>query len=237
MSLALRDLGRDAVLAEVANTSTALALAQWARGHDVAAEEIVPGARTVLFDGTDPAALRDVLAGFEPGEAGEPGPLVEVPVTYDGPDLAFVAQAWGCSEDEVADRLEALELVSAFCGFAPGFAYLSGLPDQMTVPRLDRPRTRVPAGSVALADTWCGVYPVASPGGWRLIGRTDLAVWDATRRDPALLAPGVRVRFRDASSLGSSTQGFRDASSLGSSTQGFRDASSLGSSTQGFVPR
>lgn len=205
--LDLRDIGRDAVLVEVADTATALALAQWARGHDVAAADIVPGACTVLFDGTDPVALRSALAGFEPGLAGPPGPLVEVPVAYDGPDLGFVAQVWGCAEDQVAARHAEVAFVSAFCGFAPGFAYLSGLPEPMRVPRLDRPRTRVPAGSVAIADRWCGVYPVGSPGGWRLIGRTDLSVWDAERPDPALLAPGVRVRFREASAAGFSSPG------------------------------
>ncbi len=85
--------------------------------------------------------------------------------------------------------------VAAFSGFAPGFAYLAGLDDEHAVPRLDSPRTRVPAGSVALAGTWCGVYPTASPGGWQLIGHTDARLWDVERDPPALLAPGTRVRF------------------------------------------
>ena len=88
--------------------------------------------------------------------------------------------------------------MSAFCGFSPGFAYLAGLPEELAVPRLDTPRTKVPAGAVALAGTWCAAYPTASPGGWRLIGRTDAALWDAAREQPALLAPGTRVRFRPA---------------------------------------
>jgi KipI family sensor histidine kinase inhibitor len=83
--------------------------------------------------------------------------------------------------------------VSAFCGFAPGFAYLSGL--GTSVPRLATPRTRVPAGSVALAGTWCGVYPVTSPGGWQVIGHTDATLWDPGRAEPALLSPGTRARF------------------------------------------
>ena len=88
-----------------------------------------------------------------------------------------------------------IEFVSAFCGFAPGFAYLAGLPEEYAVPRLDSPRSRVPVGSVGLAGSWCGVYPSESPGGWRLLGHTDLTLWDPDRSEPALLAPGTRVRF------------------------------------------
>ena len=84
------------------------------------------------------------------------------------------------------------------CGFAPGFAYCTGLPPELAVPRLDRPRARVPAGSVGLAGEYTGVYPSASPGGWRLLGRTDAVLWDAAATQPALLAPGTRVRFKEA---------------------------------------
>ena len=140
----------------------------------------------------DADALSGALGAWTPGERA-PGRQVEIPVVYDGPDLETVAAHWGCEPDEVADRHQAADLVSAFCGFAPGFAYLSGL--EVSVPRLVTPRTRVPAGSVALAGTWCGVYPVASPGGWQIIGTTDAVLWDARRAEPALLAPGTRVRF------------------------------------------
>ncbi len=119
-------------------------------------------------------------------------------MVYDGPDLEDVAGLWGVEPAEVVARHTRLELVSVFCGFAPGFAYLSGLPREWAVPRLDSPRSRVPVGSVALADTWCGVYPTASPGGWRLLGRTDATLWDVHRDPPALLAPGTRVRFVEA---------------------------------------
>jgi KipI family sensor histidine kinase inhibitor len=121
---------------------------------------------------------------------------VELPVVYDGADLDRVAELWSTDPRGVARRLGGLELVAAFSGFAPGFSYLSGLPAELAVPRLDSPRPRVPAGSVAIADTWCGVYPTASPGGWSLVGRTDAVTWDQAREQPALLAPGTRVRLR-----------------------------------------
>jgi KipI family sensor histidine kinase inhibitor len=193
-------VGRDAVLVEVADSGEALSLATWARERSLALD-VVPGVETVLLDGLgeghDVAALDDLLATWTP-TATEPGPAVEIAMTYDGPDLEDVAAAWGCGVDEVVARHRATPFVSAFCGFAPGFAYLSGL--EQDVPRLATPRTRVPAGSVALAGRWCGVYPTDSPGGWRIIGHTDAELWDPSRARPALLAPGTRVRFRDAAS-------------------------------------
>ncbi len=192
-------MGRGAVLVEVGGPAEALSLALWARGARVMAEEIVPAARTVLFDGlTDVEGLEDALASWTPGVETAIGPLVEIPVEYDGADLEDVADRWGTDVDGVVAQHSELEFVSAFCGFSPGFAYLAGLPDHLAVPRLDSPRSKVPAGAVALAGTWCAAYPTASPGGWRLIGRTDAALWDAARDQPALLAPGTRVRFRPA---------------------------------------
>ena len=194
--LALRPFGPDAVLAEVADSAAARSLAAYARAAGVAAGEVVPGARTVLFDAVaDRAALELALSRWVPDAEPEPGELVELPVTYDGADLADVAERWGTDVAGVVARHGAVEFVSAFCGFAPGFAYLAGLPEEYAVPRLDRPRAKLPPGSVGLAGSWCGVYPSASPGGWRLLGRTDATLWDPDRSRPALLAPGTRVRF------------------------------------------
>lgn len=190
-------IGRRAVLVEVDDAASASSLAAWARGAAVPADEIVPAARTVLFDGLcAPEALGDALAGWTPDAEAGAGELVEVEVRYDGPDLETIAAHWGIAADEVAAAHSAVEYVASFCGFAPGFSYLAGLPEARAVPRLDSPRSRVPAGSVALAGTWCGIYPTASPGGWQVLGTTEAVLWDASRPEPALLPPGTRVRFR-----------------------------------------
>jgi KipI family sensor histidine kinase inhibitor len=166
---------------------------------ELAAIEIVPGARTVLLDGlTDPEDTAGLVAAWAPPPAAGtvPGPLVEIIVRYDGVDLAAVAGEWDVSVPEAVDRIAGTELRVAFCGFAPGFAYLTGL--RWPVPRLETPRPRVPAGSVALAGEYAGIYPTASPGGWRLVGSTDAVLFDIDRDPPALLAPGTRVRLAAA---------------------------------------
>jgi KipI family sensor histidine kinase inhibitor len=115
---------------------------------------------------------------------------------FDGPDLAEVADLTGRSAGAVVEALTSTEFTAAFVGFAPGFAYLTGLPPQLHVPRRPTPRTRVPAGAVGLAGPFAGAYPRASPGGWQLVGRTDAVLFDVDRNPPALLVPGARVRFR-----------------------------------------
>jgi KipI family sensor histidine kinase inhibitor len=163
---------------------------------ELAAAEIVPGARTVLLDGlADPEETAGLVAGWSPPPAAStaPGPLITITVWYEGEDLAAVAAEWDVPVAEAVRRIAGTELRVAFCGFAPGFAYLTGLP--WPVRRLDTPRPRVPAGSVALAGEYAGIYPTASPGGWRLIGHTDAELFDVRRDPPALLAPGMRVRL------------------------------------------
>lgn len=153
------------------------------------------GATTVLLRGR-PADLRSLVGATEPADPSDvAGREVEVPVVYDGPDLDAVAQHCGLEADEVVRRHVASRWTVAFAGFAPGFAYLSGGDPRLEVPRLERPRPRVEAGSVGLAGRFSGVYPRPSPGGWRLIGRTDAPLWDLDRDDPALLQPGDVVRF------------------------------------------
>ncbi|MFE1186260.1 5-oxoprolinase subunit B family protein [[Kitasatospora] papulosa] len=160
--------------------------------------EIVPGARTVLLDGVEDRALAGRLRSWTVPrlDRGE-GEAVEIPVVYDGPDLADVAEAWGVAVDEVPRLHARTEFRVAFCGFAPGFGYLTGLPGHLSVPRRTTPRTRVPAGALALAGPYTGVYPRTSPGGWQLIGRMPgpEALWDPGREPAALLGPGTRVRF------------------------------------------
>ncbi|MER5206891.1 5-oxoprolinase subunit PxpB [Streptomyces sp. NPDC002825] len=168
-----------------------------ATGALPAVREIVPAARTVLLDGVDaPERLAAELTGWEPAALhARVGQAVEVPVRYDGPDLPEVAALWGVSVEAAVRIHTAAEFRVAFCGFAPGFGYLTGLGERYEVPRRATPRTAVPAGSVALAGPYTGVYPRSSPGGWQLIGTTDVVLWDAEREPAALLTPGTRVRF------------------------------------------
>ncbi|MHA5053534.1 5-oxoprolinase subunit PxpB [Streptomyces sp. SD15] len=194
-------VGDRALLVEVSSGEAAQALhAELVRRRaegSLSVREIVPAARTVLLDGLDdPVRLATRLPTWEipplPARAEE---VLEIPVRYDGPDLADVAALWGVPEEEVPEIHAAAEFRVAFCGFAPGFGYLTGLPSRYDVPRRATPRTAVPAGSVALAGPYTGVYPRSSPGGWQLIGTTDAVLWDHARVPAALLAPGTRVRF------------------------------------------
>ncbi|MFF3000016.1 allophanate hydrolase subunit 1 [Streptomyces sp. NPDC057950] len=194
-------VGEHALLVEVASGEEAQSLhAELLRRRadgSLTVQEIVPAARTVLLDGLDdPVRLASRLPAWDiPPLPARAKDAVEIPVRYDGPDLAEVAARWGVPEHEVPEIHAAAEFRVAFCGFAPGFGYLTGLPSRYDVPRRPTPRTSVPAGSVALAGPYTGVYPRSSPGGWQLIGTTDAVLWDHARVPAALLAPGTRVRF------------------------------------------
>ncbi|AKJ15310.1 allophanate hydrolase [Streptomyces incarnatus] len=203
-SVQVRLAGRHAVLVELPDAEHTAAfhaevLRRRAAGTLPPVVEIVPGARTVLLDGVaHPEELARRISHWDvPTRAADGGGVVEIPVRYDGPDLAQVAALWGVAVHEVAARHSAHTFRVAFCGFAPGFGYLTGLPAELHVPRRDTPRTRVPAGAVALAGPYSAVYPRATPGGWQLIGTMPdpTALWDLGRDQPALLTPGTRVRF------------------------------------------
>jgi KipI family sensor histidine kinase inhibitor len=125
----------------------------------------------------------------------EGGRAVEIPTHYDGPDLAETAERSKLSVDDLIGLHSGREYRAFFLGFLPGFAYCGVLDPRIVAPRLVRPRERVPAGSVAVADGQTSVYPFDSPGGWRLIGRTDVRVFDSGRDPPVLIGPGDRVRF------------------------------------------
>ncbi|WP_445620114.1 5-oxoprolinase/urea amidolyase family protein [Kushneria sp. Sum13] len=163
---------------------------------------IIPAARTLLMYFTPSRISAAQLARAlrtRPVSGGghQHSELIEIPVCYNGEDLDDVARLLDMSTDEVIRRHGEHEYQVAFCGFAPGFAYLSGGAG-FDVPRRDSPRTRIPAGSVALAGTFSGIYPTDSPGGWQLIGTTPLEMWDLHREPAALLQPGMRVRFTES---------------------------------------
>jgi KipI family sensor histidine kinase inhibitor len=201
---AVMDYGDRALLVECASADDVLALTDTVRdAHLPGVIDVVPAARTVLVTLDDPvlqAATRSRLAGIDvttPEEqAAEHGPRVVIDVVYDGADLAIVAGDLGMAVEEVIDAHTRTPWRVGFCGFAPGFAYLIDGDPRLNVPRRAEPRSRVPAGSVALAGAFSGVYPRDSPGGWQLIGRTDAVLWDINRSQPALLTPGTRVQFR-----------------------------------------
>ncbi|MBJ2162384.1 5-oxoprolinase subunit PxpB [Acidovorax sp. IB03] len=193
----------NALLVELADLDQTLALLASLQRHPPhGVEELVPAARTILVEYRASATraetlVQDIAARSLTQRAERSDTLIEIPVHYNGEDLAEVAQILGITADEVVQRHTGSEYTVAFTGFAPGFAYLSGGHPSLNVPRRSTPRTRLPAGSVGLAGTFSGVYPQASPGGWQIIGTTPVAMWDITRAQPALLQPGYRVRFVD----------------------------------------
>lgn len=209
---AVLSCGEHAVLVEVGGLDQVLAFTH-ALGEAVAAQtpglsdivDIVPAAQTVLVVVDENAALgavRKALAALPVADIGQvplSEEVVEIPVRYDGPDLEEVAQRTGLSVRGIIAAHTGTDWRVAFGGFAPGFAYLSWGDPRLAVPRRPKPRTSVPSGSVGLAGEFSAIYPRSSPGGWQLIGQTDVVVFDAARKPPALLQPGMTVRFVEVS--------------------------------------
>jgi KipI family sensor histidine kinase inhibitor len=199
-------IDRSTVLVELPGLDEVLALqASLAAVPIDGIQELLPAARTLMLRFDPERLTREQLEGVLADTRARrgtvvptrtSGPLVEIPLRYDGEDLAEVARLAGLTVEEVIRRHQASEFTVAFCGFAPGFAYLVGGDPALQVPRRATPRPQVPAGAVALGGGYCGVYPQATPGGWQLIGRTSMAMWDPDRDPPARLTPGMRVRFR-----------------------------------------
>lgn len=189
--------GPRAVLAEFDSLAEVMAAAAaWRAAVLPGVVDVVPAARTVLVM-HDAALDREWLRQPIPAaEVAAVGDTVTIDVVYDGEDLATVAAALELSIDDVVRLHSAVQYEVAFCGFMPGFSYLIGLDRRLMLPRRDTPRTRVPAGSVAIAAEFSAVYPRESPGGWHLLGRTDAPMWVDDREPPALLPPGTRVKFR-----------------------------------------
>ena len=181
----VRTFGDGGAVAEVESLEEAHGLAG-AVGHvrEAGIDDVIVGHRsvTVVIDPavTDLAAVTDLLATLVPVPADRATPrLIEIPVAFDGPDLDQVGRLAALSPTRVVELLTGTDLRVAFVGFAPGFAYLVGLPDELaSVPRRPTPRPAVPGGSVALAGGFAGVYPQSSPGGWHLVGRTDMRMFD-----------------------------------------------------------
>ncbi len=222
----VRRCGEHAILLEVAEIGQVLALADQIRTAVAAVTpgfadivDVVPAARTVLVvldEERGCGALENlcrVLDDLDADERGDNpearGKSIRIPVHYDGPDLSEIAELTGLSTREVIQAHQARSWRAAFGGFAPGFAYLIGGDERLTVPRRSEPRTSVPAGAVGLAGEFSAVYPGPSPGGWQLLGHTDVAVWDPNREPAALVPPGSLVWFVDAdeTSAGSETDG------------------------------
>lgn len=206
-------MGERALRVSLPDVDTVLALHGVLTRQPLAGQiDLVPGAGSLLIQLAGPASaelvretaerVREQLAhGSASGRPGSlsddgPPPTVTIETVYQGLDLDRVIELTGLSADGVIAAHTAHPWRVAFCGFAPGFAYLSGGDPHLSVPRRDTPRREVPAGAVGLAGAYSGIYPRSSPGGWQLIGRTDAPLWDARRDPPALLRPGMSVTFR-----------------------------------------
>jgi KipI family sensor histidine kinase inhibitor len=207
--ITIHDYGDHALLLEFESTAEVLAWADALREAELLGVlDIVPASRTVLLKLAGPryqeptrqrlGTLRLTAEALSDTTASVGGRAdIDIDVVYDGADLDEVARLTGMTTDQVIAAHTGTLWQVAFGGFAPGFAYLVGGDERLNVPRQSDPRTRVPAGSVALAGEFSGVYPRESPGGWQLIGRTEAELWDVDRDPPGLLRPGMWVQFRE----------------------------------------
>jgi KipI family sensor histidine kinase inhibitor len=200
MTRRLLEYGASAVLVECPDLEDAVGLARRLGSDPIEPVlEVIPGARSLLLrlatelTASERAHLLELPA--QPATE-QDQQLVTIEVDYDGEDLEEVARLTGLTPAEVVQAHSGQVWTVGFCGFAPGFAYLHGEDDRLRVPRRPAPRTRVPPGSVGLADQWSGIYPREGPGGWQLIGRTAQPMWDLEQDPPALLQPGMRVQFQ-----------------------------------------
>ena len=201
MTRRLLDYGSNAVLLECDDLTDALSLQPLIKTQIGKITEIIPGARTLMLRLTEPLSPADrktllTLPGQAQSVADQESVVIEV--DYSGPDLEEVSSLTGLSVEEVVAAHTGQLWTVAFCGFAPGFGYLHGEDERLRVPRRSTPRTKVPRGAVGLADDWSGIYPRSGPGGWQLIGRTDAPLWDLDRDPPALLQPGMEIRFESS---------------------------------------
>lgn len=194
--------GEDAILVELADAAERRQLDDMLTATPLAGvREHVPAASTILLKLTQASARTQVAQALkalrleERADTADHRREIEIRVRYDGEDLSEVAQMLSLTERDVIERHTGQVWHVDFAGFMPGFGYLTGETGGLTVPRRPSPRTKIPAGSVALAGDFTGLYPQASPGGWQLIGTTDAVLWDLERTPPALLTPGTSVRF------------------------------------------
>jgi KipI family sensor histidine kinase inhibitor len=202
--LTIRPCGDTGLLVELGDNDHVHALAEAVRAADVAGvTDLVPALDTLLVildpERTRPADVMQQLRDLPPpASSSRHARTVEIPVTYDGEDLAWVAQHLGLTEREVVRAHTGRPRRVAFCGFAPGFSYLVGGDPRLKVPRRGESRVAVPAGAVAIAGEFSSIYPRRSPGGWQLLGHTDVPLWDTHADPPALLLPGYHVQFRES---------------------------------------
>lgn len=195
-------MGDSALLVETRDSAEAQRLRQALDAERLPGlRQLVPGYKSLLVAGDPLIVDLDALARRLPELLRTPsrapsGRLHEIPVRYVGEDLDAVAAELGMSVGEVVRRHSAATYTVAFLGFAPGFAYLTGLDATLQLPRLATPRTRTPGGAVAMAGEFTGIYPQATPGGWRVLGLATTRLFDPARASPALLAPGDQLRFK-----------------------------------------